>query len=331
MGHIFPYFQSSLLQPLKDEYEEDSIFEHGPFNIVKLILIGLKVLYLCAMMTITMIAYRKVRGTLFTFETFICSFFFIDMIAMLVFELTGKYIIFLYFLVLLSSMAGFVLYHRYLSNSMFAASQTQKPKRIIQELFLFFGLFAYIACFSLAFIHSLGADCTTTRIYPMIFGLLFLVNFMITLIVLLLYFCGFMNSQYFLKTSDGTELCAGGEERNQNVRTGLSQSVCDQVKSFEEQNKFFTIIFTALNTLGLAVGLLGLFVFDSSSYLGCSNSGLRWLYLSIAGNAFQLAHIVIIVGYCILCLRIVYFIPRKHGAFKEDIGELRDISTVIDN
>lgn len=88
----------------------------------------------------------------------------------------------------------------------------------------------------------------------------------------------------------------------------------------------FTMLVMIVNGLGLILGIVGLLMFDQTDYLGCSKSGLRWLYLSVLGNFFHFLHMLVIVAHCIICLQIIYKIPASTGRFKEDIGTLRDIS-----
>ena len=44
----------------------------------RLIIICFKCIYLCIMMIITVYAYRKLKGTLLSMETALCTFFFLD-------------------------------------------------------------------------------------------------------------------------------------------------------------------------------------------------------------------------------------------------------------
>lgn len=95
------------------------------------------------------------------------------MVSLMIFDLTGKYIMMLYFLLLFASFATFQLYHRYLATSSFAACQKSRKKRTFQAVFYWFGNLLYAFAFVLAFVKNYGTDCTTDRIYRKIFGLIF--------------------------------------------------------------------------------------------------------------------------------------------------------------
>ena len=45
-----------------------------------MILIGIKVIYLCYMMILAIIAYAKKKESILTFETAVCAFYFLEVI-----------------------------------------------------------------------------------------------------------------------------------------------------------------------------------------------------------------------------------------------------------
>jgi ABC-type iron transport system FetAB permease component len=73
------------------------------------------------MMGITIVAYQKKKRSWVTPETAICAFYIIEvssftliyfqMIVLMVFDLTGKYIIVLYFMIVASSYSSYALYY----------------------------------------------------------------------------------------------------------------------------------------------------------------------------------------------------------------------------
>lgn len=89
----------------------DEKIEWTPQNIVKLVLVVTKCVYLMIMMIIIVRAYYKKSGTFKSFEVGISTFYFFDILAILLFDFTGKYIMLLYFLLLFSSYATYALYY----------------------------------------------------------------------------------------------------------------------------------------------------------------------------------------------------------------------------
>ena len=92
----------------------------------------------------------------------------------------------------------------------------------------------------------------------------------------------------------------------------------DQLKSFTKQVSFYHIFLACLNVLGLGIGFAGVFGFQSSTYLGCTSDGLQWVYIKNLGNLFEFSHTLYIILQCVLCLNIVYRIPKKYRMFTSD-------------
>ena len=102
-----------------------------------MVIIAIKVVYLCAMMLLAIRAHHQLKGSYWSFVTVICTFYFFDvrlpysfanqMISLLIFDLTGKYILMLYLLLLLSSYATYALYYFLLCASPYAAC-SRNPK-----------------------------------------------------------------------------------------------------------------------------------------------------------------------------------------------------------
>jgi hypothetical protein len=69
----------------------------------------------------------------------------------------------------------------------------------------------------------------------------------------------------------------------------------DEEKSFNKQTKCYYWITFALTVVGLAVGIVGVFVIEKVQLLGCGQNGAKWLYLKNLGNLFELFHILIAI------------------------------------
>jgi uncharacterized membrane protein len=65
----------------------------------------------------------------------------------------------------------------------------------------------------------------------------------------------------------------------------------------------------------VVLGVAGVIAFRQTNFLGCAQGGFRWLYLSMVGNFFEFLHMAYIVAQCILCVWVIYRIPKRFGIF----------------
>jgi hypothetical protein len=102
-----------------------------------LVLIGLKVTYLTVMMVLTIIAYQKKKRGVLNVQIALCVFYILEvrrfesnkmfkMVALMIFDFTGKYIIMLYFMLVFSSYATYALYYWVLAKNLMAACSQEK-------------------------------------------------------------------------------------------------------------------------------------------------------------------------------------------------------------
>jgi hypothetical protein len=102
-----------------------------------LVLIGLKVTYLTVMMVLTIIAYQKKKRGVLNVQIALCVFYILEvrrfesnkmfkMVALMIFDFTGKYIIMLYFMLVFSSYATYALYYWVLAKNPMAACSQDK-------------------------------------------------------------------------------------------------------------------------------------------------------------------------------------------------------------
>ena len=96
----------------------------------------------------------------------------------------------------------------------------------------------------------------------------------------------------------------------------MGQKVSDEQKSFAKQNKCYTWFSIVLSFVGLALGVIGVFLLEKANFLGCATDGEKWLYLANLGNLFELFHILIAIFQCILVVQTVYKIPRAFHYFE---------------
>ena len=87
------------------------------------------------------------------------------MIILLVYELTGKYIMILYLMILFSSYANFLLCDRLLLNSPLSGCSNTSSTKVSQKVILGVTTFAYLIPFVLGFIPGVGANCRAEKIY----------------------------------------------------------------------------------------------------------------------------------------------------------------------
>ena len=99
-------------------------------------------------------------------------------------------------------------------------------------------------------------------------------------------------------------------------------SETDELKSFTKQVNFYHLFLGCLNLVGLGIGLAGVFGFQKNTYLGCAPDGLQWTYVKNLGNLFEFAHTLYIILQCVLCLKVIYLIPKSYGIFDSDIDSL---------
>ena len=99
-------------------------------------------------------------------------------------------------------------------------------------------------------------------------------------------------------------------------------SETDELKSFNRQVKFYHMVLGGLNMVGLVIGFAGVFGFQKGTYLGCSADGLQWTYVQNLGNLFEFLHIFYIVCQCVICLKVMYSIPKSFGIFDSDNNSL---------
>lgn len=71
--------------------------------------------------------------------------------------------------------------------------------------------------------------------------------------------------------------------------------ITDEEKSFTRQTKCYYWFTFVLSIVGLAVGIIGVFVMEKKNLLGCGPDGKKWLYLANLGNLFELFHILIAI------------------------------------
>lgn len=69
----------------------------------------------------------------------------------------------------------------------------------------------------------------------------------------------------------------------------------DEEKSFTKQKKCYYWITFALSIVGIAVGIVGVFVIEKANLLECGADGKKWLYRANLGNLFELFHILIAI------------------------------------
>ncbi len=99
-------------------------------------------------------------------------------------------------------------------------------------------------------------------------------------------------------------------------------SETDELKSFNRQVKLYHVFLGCLNMVGLGIGFAGVFGFQRETYLGCAADGLQWTYVKNLGNIFEFSHIFYIVMQCVLCLKVMYSIPKFYGIFDSDRDSL---------
>ena len=116
------------------------------------------------------------------------------MVALMVFDFTGKYIMMLYFMLVCSSYATYALYYWVLASNKMAACYDGKLQRKLQNAFCVIVHILYAVAIGLAFIKNFGTSCTSDHVYrknsrtkpciAFIFIMLFGKNVVFTLVIL---------------------------------------------------------------------------------------------------------------------------------------------------
>jgi hypothetical protein len=174
---------------------------------VKILFILLKVIYLVTMFTFGIVAYYKKRRG-FSKETTVFVFFILEMIALLIFDLSTKYIIMLYFMLLASNFASFYVFTWLINHSHIPRAD------IVSKKFWPFAMLmntSFLMAFVVSFVPSIGVQCSPNEQYPHTFIFIIAVHFMFTCITQFFYW-----SNYFVSHTDRDyKMIAGTKEEEE--------------------------------------------------------------------------------------------------------------------
>lgn len=95
------------------------------------------------------------------------------MIVIVIYELTGKFIMILFLMMLFSSYANHLIYHRHIAMEPRSACSHSPLKTRLQRAFIGTASILYWVPFALCFVHWTGANCKLERIYRKVSGLTF--------------------------------------------------------------------------------------------------------------------------------------------------------------
>ena len=91
----------------------------------------------------------------------------------------------------------------------------------------------------------------------------------------------------------------------------------NEEKSFNKQKKCYYWFSFVISTVGMIVGIIGVFFMKKANFLGCGDNGEKWLYLANLGNLFELFHILTPIFQCVIVVQTVYKIPSSFGYFND--------------
>ena len=87
------------------------------------------------------------------------------MIVLVIYELTGKFIMVLFLMMLFSSYANHLIYHRHIAMDSRSVCSNSPLRTRLQRVFIGTASVLYWVPFALCFVHWTGANCKLERIY----------------------------------------------------------------------------------------------------------------------------------------------------------------------
>ena len=87
------------------------------------------------------------------------------MIVLVIYELTGKFIMVLFLMMNFSSYATHLIFDHHIANNPMSACSKNPRMTLFRKIFIGTASVLYLVPFALCFVHYTGANCKEERIY----------------------------------------------------------------------------------------------------------------------------------------------------------------------